>query len=208
MKKIDITTWKRKQHFEFFSTFDEPYFGVTFTVNVTKAKEIAKTQGVSLFAYYLHKSLVAASSIENFCYRITPDNNVVQYPNMGTSCTIMRANETFAFSDVTYSDDVKIFAQQLQAEIDRIQQCEDLFPPTQSPNVMHCSAIPWLDFTSVTHSRLFSERDGTPKMSYGKITFKEGLYTMPVAVYVHHGLVDGLHVSRFSELFQSLLDGA
>ena len=27
-KEIDISTWKRREHFEVFNTFDEPLFGV------------------------------------------------------------------------------------------------------------------------------------------------------------------------------------
>ena len=35
MKYLDINTWNRKQHFEHFSKFVDPYFGVVVDVNVT-----------------------------------------------------------------------------------------------------------------------------------------------------------------------------
>ena len=38
MKKlIDIDNWKRKEHFLFFSKFEEPFFGVTVKVDCTTA---------------------------------------------------------------------------------------------------------------------------------------------------------------------------
>ena len=33
-KIIDIATWNRKEHFEHFSAFDDPFFGVTVDVPV------------------------------------------------------------------------------------------------------------------------------------------------------------------------------
>ena len=35
-KIIDIATWNRKEHFEHFSAFDDPFFGVTVNVDCTR----------------------------------------------------------------------------------------------------------------------------------------------------------------------------
>lgn len=207
MKKINISTWKRKQHFEFFNQFEEPFFGVTFEVDMTEAKRLAKSQNVSLFTYYLHKSLAAAMQIENFRYRITPEGEVVLLDTVNASATIMRENETFAFSYIPFNKEIAVFAKSVQKEVDRVQSDDSLFPRINTDDVMHCSALPWIDFSSITHSRMYKKKDSVPKISYGKITEKENKYTMPVAVYVHHGLVDGLHLSRFKDAFQNLLDG-
>ncbi len=206
MKKINLSTWKRKQHFEFFSQFEEPYFGLTVTVDVTIAMQKAKEKGVSFFQYYLHKCILAANQIENFRYRITPDNEVIIHDHIGASATIMRPNKTFGFSYIPYAEDFDVFAQIVQKEIDRIQQSDALFPDENPDSVIHYSAIPWLDFTSLTHARMFKRRDSVPKISFGKVTLQDEKKTMPVAVYVHHGLIDGLHISRFTTLFQDLLN--
>ena len=208
LNKIDIASWKRRAHFEFFSQFEEPYFGITWQVDMTLAKQHAKEQGVSLFIYYLHKSLEAAMAIENFKYRITADNEVVLLETISASATLMRDNETFGFSYIPYHKDIHIFTASVRSEMDRVQHTDDLFPPINTDDVMHCSAIPWMDFSSITHSRLFKAKDSVPKISYGQITEKTpGTFTMPVALYVHHGLIDGLHVSRYKDMFQQLLDG-
>lgn len=206
MNKINLSTWKRRTHFEFFSEFEEPYFGTTWSVDMTIAKKRSKELGVALFVYYLHKSLEAAMAIENFKYRITPENEVVLLDIISASATLMRENETFAFSYIPYNEDIYAFAKALELEQKRIQSSPDLFPPKNTNDVMHCSAIPWLDFTSITHSRMFKAKDSVPKISYGKITHKDGVFSMPVALYVHHGLIDGLHVSRYKAKFQELLD--
>lgn len=206
MKTIDLSTWKRKQHFEFFSQFEEPFYGVTIAVDVTIAMRNAKEKGISFFAYYLHKCVLASNQIENFKYRITPENQVVLYDHIGASATLMRSNETFAFSDIPYAQDLDTFAKSIQKETERIEQSESLFPPENPENVIHYSAIPWLNFSSITHARMFKRKDSVPKISFGKVIEQNEKKTMPVAIYVHHGLVDGLHISRFVDVFQKLLN--
>ena len=206
MKTIDLSTWKRKQHFEFFNQFEEPFFGITMSIDVTIAMQKAKQQGVSFFQYYLHKCVLATNQIENFRYRITSDNEVILHDRIGASATIMKPNETFAFSYIPYAEDFDTFAQIVQKEIDRIQQSDALFPVENPDNVIYYSAIPWLSFSAITHARMFKIKDSVPKISFGKVITENEKKTMSVAVYVHHGLADGLHISRFTTLFQDLLN--
>ena len=44
-KIIDIATWNRKEHFEHFSAFDDPFFGVTVNVDCTRTYQEAKEIG-------------------------------------------------------------------------------------------------------------------------------------------------------------------
>ena len=99
--KLDLDNWPRKQHFEFFKQFEEPYFGVTVNVDVTLAYEHAKAAGVSLFIYYLYQSLGAANMIEPFKYRIE-DNAVMVYDTVNAAPTINRPNGTFGFAYIDY----------------------------------------------------------------------------------------------------------
>ena len=39
---IDTDSWKRKEHYEFFSRYEEPFFGITTNVDCTKAYKRAK----------------------------------------------------------------------------------------------------------------------------------------------------------------------
>lgn len=204
-QQIDIETWARKDHFKFFNTFDEPFFGVTVNVDCTVAYTKAKEQAVSFFLYYLHKALAAANAVEAFRYRIDGDN-VYLYDTVHASPTINRPDGTFGFSYVDYHPDFTAFIAEAQKEIDRVQNSTGLVPAISGENVIHFSAIPWVDFTSLSHARSFSFRDSMPKISFGKITEKDGVKTMPVSIHVHHGLMDGYHVGQFVDKFQELLN--
>ena len=48
-KIIDIATWNRREHYEHFSAFDDPFFGVTVQVDCTRAYQEAKTKRHILF---------------------------------------------------------------------------------------------------------------------------------------------------------------
>ena len=204
-QKLNIETWNRKEHFLFFKQMEEPFFGVTITVDCTKAYDKAKELGVSFFTYYLHKTLVAVNSIEPFRYRII-DNEVYIFDRIDVSSTILREDKTFGFSQIEYSKDLNQFAENTKKEIARIQTTTGLFTREYSENLIHFSALPWINFTSFSHARSFTWPDSCPKISFGKMMKENGKKTMSMSIHVHHGLMDGYHVGEFIELFQEVMD--
>ncbi|MDQ5928784.1 MAG: chloramphenicol O-acetyltransferase type [Bacteroidota bacterium] len=204
---LDLENWNRKEHFEHFSKMDEPFFGVTVEIDCTKAYQTAKNLKTSFFIFYLHKTLVAVNSIESFKYRIA-ENQIYINERVDASATIGRKDGTFGFSLMEYNPDFNIFEKNACAEIDRIQNTTGLFTRSfDDDNVIHFSAIPWLNFTSISHARSYSYPDSCPKISFGKMmTSETGKKTMTMSAHVHHGLMDGLHVGQFVDLFQELLN--
>lgn len=204
-QKLNIETWNRKEHFLFFKQMEEPFFGITITVDCTKAYDKAKELDVSFFTYYLHKTLVAVNSIEPFRYRILNDE-VYIFDRIDVSSTILREDKTFGFSQIEYSEDLNEFAENTKNEIARIQTTTGLLTREYSENLIHFSALPWINFTSFSHARSFSWPDSCPKISFGKMIDENGKKTMSMSIHVHHGLMDGYHVGEFVELFQKLMD--
>lgn len=207
MKSIlDLSSWNRKDHYSFFSAFEEPFFGVTVDVDCTKAYRTAKEKGVSFFQYYLHKSLFAANEIEPFRYRII-DNEVWVYDQVNASAVINRPDGTFGFSYIDFDPDFRRFNAVATAEIENVKRSTGLKPASSGDNVIHCSAMPWLNFKSLSHARSFSFKDSCPKFSFGQVREEGGKKLMPFSIHVNHALMDGYHVSQMVGLFQELLDG-
>ncbi|EMS32670.1 chloramphenicol acetyltransferase (CAT-III) [Mariniradius saccharolyticus AK6] len=202
---IEIEKWSRKDHFLFFSQFEEPFFGVTVRVDMTNAYRKAKENGDSLFLLYLHAALTAANEVENFRMRIN-GAEVRLYDRVHASPTINRPDGTFGFSYLNYEEDFYEFAEKAKVEIEKVKMGTGLQPAISGENVIHFSAITWLDFSSVSHARSFSFPDSCPKISFGKITETNGIWTMPVSIHVHHALLDGYHVGLFVERFQHLVN--
>ena len=98
---------------------------------------------------------------------------------------------------------MKVYA---SSKIERVRNSAGLQPAIAGENVIHYSAMPWIDFTAVSHARAFSFPDSCPKISLGKMTENNGRRTMPMSVHVHHALADGLNVAQYIDAFQQLMN--
>ena len=88
---IDLETWPRREHFAFFSAFEEPFFGLVANVDCTTAQVEARRLGVSFFLYYLYHALEAANEVEAFRYRIE-NGQVYCYDRVHASATLGRTD--------------------------------------------------------------------------------------------------------------------
>ena len=50
MKILDQSSWKRKEHFDFFSKYEDPYFGIVSEIDCTKAYKLSKLRNQSFFS--------------------------------------------------------------------------------------------------------------------------------------------------------------
>jgi chloramphenicol O-acetyltransferase type A len=203
---IDLETWPRREHFAFFSAFEEPFFGLVANVDCTAAQAEAKRLGVSFFLYYLYHAMAAANEIEEFRYRIE-DGQVYCYDRIHASATLGRPDHTFAFSFIEQADTLASFIAAAEAEIAAVQASTGLrlSDLTARPDVVHCSALPWVRFTGLTHARSFGHPDSCPKISFGQVFTEGNTLQMPLSVNLHHGLGDGYHVGLFLAAFQRRL---
>lgn len=202
---LDIENWDRKDHFAFFKDFEEPFFGITVRCDCTRAYDYCKKNDISFFLYYLHCSLLAANDSEPFRYRID-GRQVIVYDEIHASATIPRENGTFGFSYIDFRRDFSDFVLVAKTEMDRVRNSEGLLPAVSGENVIHYSALPWLDFTSASHARKYSSPDSCPKITFGKLTTDRKKRSMATAVHVHHALMDASHVGVYMDAFQENLD--
>lgn len=201
MKYLDIECWNRKQHFEHFRKLRDPYFGVVAEVDVTKAYAHAQKTNTPFFVHYLHACMKAINSVENFRYRIQ-EGKVVIHDVIHASATIVREDHTFGCTFIHFDNDFELFLANFRKEKDRVLTTTDLFPENDTDDCIHCSALPWLNFTG--HKEPFSgvKDHAVPKLAFGKFSQKGGALMMPVSVAVNHALVDGYHMGEFFKQYQ------
>jgi chloramphenicol O-acetyltransferase type A len=207
MKIIDVELWNRKEHYHFFSNMDFPFFGITTEVDCTLAYKHAKEQKQSFFATYLHKSMIAVNSVEELKYRIM-DGNVVSFPIVHAGATIGREDGTFGFIYVDFTNDFQTFNEQLQKEIQDVSNSTGLRLKNEDleKDLIRHSTIPWASFSGLLHPTNINPTESIPKITFGKFSTRDGRKYLPVSIEAHHGLVDGLHLSRYLEAFQAQLD--
>jgi len=208
---LDLATWPRKQHFDFFRGFDNPFFNVCVQVDVTALHEHARAERLSFFLAYTYLSTRAANAVEPFRYRLRADpsgDRVLIHDVIHAGSTILQDDDTFTFGYFRYHDDFSRFHAEASAELDRIRsRPQPLVPSQDRDDLIHYSVLPWLSFTSFAHARNWGGEDSVPKIVFGK-RYRQGegedqRLLMPLSVEVHHALMDGLHVGRYVERFEA-----
>jgi len=203
--KLELNTWNRKEHFDFFRKFDEPFYHINTDIECTEGLRKAKAASHSLFAWYLYTAMKSANMMKEFRYRIEGEE-VFEYDSVHASPTISREDGTFGFGMIDYIADFGSFQENLILEIKRVRALDGLFTAPDKPDVIHYSALPWFSFTGLSHPRNYSDGDSIPKISFGKIFERDNRSWLPLSVQVHHGLVDGFHVSRYLGYFSQFLN--
>ena len=150
---------------------------------------------------------MAVNQVEEFKLRIV-DKQVVVFDEIHASSTIGREDGTFAVTFVKFSPDFGVFDKSLKEEIKNVHESSGmrLNKSAKRSDVIHFSSIPWIRFTGLTHPRRYGMDESEPKISFGKIFKRDEKWFMPLAVFVHHGLADGYHISKYLEYFQEFMD--
>lgn len=208
MNIINKETWKRKEYFEFFSKYSDPFFGLVSEVNCTNTYNFAKENKISFFALYLHKSLVAINKIEEFRYRIMGEK-IVLFDEVHAATTIGREDESFGFSFIKYSKSFNIFNNSLKKEVHAVQNSTGIryLKDSSRYDVIHYSTIPWLSFSDIKHPGDNASEDSAPKIIFGKAYERNSKIFLPISVHAHHGFADGIHIAKFLNYFEKLLQG-
>jgi chloramphenicol O-acetyltransferase type A len=203
---IDISQWKRREHFAFYKDFDEPFHSVTVHLDCTRAHQRARDNHQSFFLTYLHAILRAANATEALRYRLE-DEQVVVYDTIHAGPTVGRADHTFGFCRVHYQEDFNDFAQRARADMDRVKAASGLcMHETAGQNdLLYMSVLPGIRFTSLTNAQMFGKSAGIPKITLGQCTETAGRMHMPMAVFAHHALVDGYDLEQFIARTEALL---
>jgi len=206
-RTLDLSQWRRRAHFEYFRGYELPFFNVTAELDVTDLRgRCSSPGGPSFFASSLFLATRAANQIEELRYRIRGEE-VVVIDVLDAGSTVLLDDDTFTFAYFDYVPDYPRFAAGVSRTLEEVRGgSRKLAPADHRDDLIHFSVLPWISFTSVSHARRLDSNDSVPKIVFGKHFESGDRRRMPVSIEVHHGLVDGLHIGRFFELFQQLLD--
>jgi len=202
---LDITGWKRREHFELFRGMEQPFFSITVEVDATGLRGHCSGQDrPSFFLTALHLLLHAANDVEAFRLRIRGDR-VWLHDRVDLTSTILREDDTFAFGHFPFLERFADFEEHGRAELERVKKPGPLWVPENNDGLIYHSTLPWFRFTAFTNA-MDGAADSIPRVVFGRCSRNGDRWVMPVAVEVHHALVDGLDVANFLQRFQHNLD--
>jgi chloramphenicol O-acetyltransferase type A len=205
MREIKITGSSRAAHYEVFSQMDHPRFSMCAPVDVSRLIPLVKESEYSVTVSTAYILARAANALPEFRRRIRGDT-VVEHEVVHPSFTMLVSDDLFSFCTVRYEPDFARFRRAADERISQIKQDPTLKDEPGQDDLLFMTAIPWVSFTSFTHPTHLGKVDSVPRLAWGKYCQDGDHMKMPLDVDVHHALMDGVHVGRFYEKVQTLLD--
>ncbi|TQF71531.1 CatA-like O-acetyltransferase [Pseudoalteromonas luteoviolacea] len=202
MKKIALNSWERKEHFEFYQDFADPNFNITTNLNTHSLYFRASQADLSFTYCYLYCLARAIEHCDFMRYRIV-DSCPVEAEQVTISGTFLRSDNTFRFITLSDSQNIHDFIQQSEENkkvgLEQPLMGEMFLSNCTSVEQVYVSILPWFQFSSFKHARHVGDNLGIPKIIFGKLNDDKN--SLPVSIEVHHGLVDGYHISLFLDEF-------
>ena len=204
-RKIDLKRWNRREHFLLFRKYDKPFFSATVDVDVTMLwNRSHQPRGPSFFLSSLYLMLKSANETEPFRLRLR-NKGVWIHDRVAVGTPIQRPDGSYAFARVEFSGRADQFASDGERAIAESRTRKAIALPNEGDDdIVYQSTLPWLRFTAFANA-LPRGNDSIPRIAFGKCADIGGRITMPVAIEVHHAVVDGADVAAFVERFQSAL---
>ncbi len=208
---LDTDRWPRRDAFRYFAAFDQPFFSLCTRMDVAPLKAALADQfgpgggGLSLACH--HIALVLANRHDSFRLRLEGQGQaarVRRHARVDASTTVLRSDDSFVFATLPYQARFADFRAQGAAALQAVHDGPPGFhapppaPPGDDGTLMYFTTLPWVHFSSFAHARPGAGvADSTPRVAFGGIQAEGAQQWLPVALDVHHALMDGVHAGRW-----------
>ena len=194
--KIDLDKYDRRQHYEYFSSLQYPYVGVTNNVDVSKLVQFCKTKNYSFYLTFLHVAALAADGVKELRHRIH-DGGIIEYSECPTSHIELLDNNTYCYCTLHHHMTMEEYIPYAVETRNQCRQNGSIDEDDDSDSMYFISTLPWLHYTAMIQPVAGGE-ESNPRITWGR--FQEdycGRQQLPVTILAHHALVDGIHIAMF-----------
>ena len=200
MKRIDLDTYPRREHFRHFCAMAYPYAGVTVDVDVTDLLSLCREKGDSFYLMVLHAVALAADEVPEFRRRID-HGGIVEYDECPTSHIELKPDGTYAYCTLRHHMPLAEYLAQAESARTAAREGGSIEEEDDVQSMYFISTLPWLHYTQLIQPVACGE-ESNPRITWGKYQANDkGRMMMPLSVLVHHALVDGIHIAKFYEAF-------
>ena len=196
-RKLDMSVYPRKAHFDYFRSLAYPYVGLTANVDVTVLAERARKNQESFFLHVLYAVGKAANETPEFRQRIAGDE-IVEFDNCPTSHTVMKPDGTYAYCEADPSLPWPVFLRETARRQEEAIHDGSLEEAGDPRSLLFISCLPWLNYTALQQP-VPCPADSNPRITWGRYEKSAGRLLMPITVLVNHALVDGRQIADFYE---------
>lgn len=203
-KTIDMESYERKAHFEYFSSMPDPTVGLTVKVDVTKLVSFCKMKKCSFYMAMTHIACIAANKVPELRRR-TKDGGIIEYTECGSSHIEPRSDGSYCYCTLWHNMNWDEFIPYAEKCRERAKQ-GGIEEDEAVDALYFVTTVPWLHYEQVSMPVPCPINDN-PSFCWGKW---EADYTgrkmMPFSLFVNHALMDGIHIAEFYRILQEELD--
>ena len=206
-KQIDLSAWKRKEIFVFFSHASNPYYMVTFRIDVAPLYAYVKKHHLSFYYSLVYLCTQAINDVEAFRYTIRGEQVFYLDPRIPSFTDLKKDSEYFHIVTMPTMGSLAEFNEEARKR----SAAQQFFLDTsqETDRVIYFSCLPWVDLTALTNERDFSspdsKNDSIPRIAWGKYVPNGDRLELGISIEVNHRLIDGLHIGQFAQRLEKLI---
>ncbi|NNE67524.1 MAG: chloramphenicol acetyltransferase [Pyrinomonadaceae bacterium] len=204
-KPVDLENWNRRDAYEFFRSYDDPFFNVTVSLDATELLNHCKENGYSFSAACIYFSTRSANDIREFRIRIVGDE-LIEYDLVEATQTLLMDDDSFKFCYFPMCETLEEFDRSAVKAVDKYKKLKTFDVESDRLDLIYYSVLPWLPFTSFKHASKFDRLQTVPRIVFGKYGVTGGQHMIPVSVEVNHMIMDGIHVGQYVDRLQKYFD--
>lgn len=194
--KIDLDQYDRRQHFEYFSSLQYPYVGITSDVDVSGLARFCKMKNYSFYLTFLHAAALAADGVKELRQRIH-NGGIIEYSECPTSHIELLDNNTYCYCTLHHHTALSEYIPYAVKTRNLCRQNGSIDEDDDSESMYFISTFPWRHYTAMIQPVAGGE-ESNPRITWGKFQGDHrGRMQLPVTLLAHHALVDGIHIAMF-----------
>ncbi len=204
METVDLSSWPRREIFDFFSPISNPFYALSFRLDVTKLRSWTKERGLSFYHSLIWLCTRAMERVEAFSYALS-DGKLVRLENRRPSFTHLPAgSEQFRIVTLPCEGGLEDFCAAAKKKAEK----QDFFIDMAGEGIdmIFFSCLPWLDVTGLTNERNLDPDDAVPRIAWGKFVQENGRWMLGMSLEVNHRFIDGVHIGQFAKELEKLME--
>ena len=193
---IDKAAWPRSAHYDFFGGMSDPFYALTFPVDITPLRAWCRARGLSFYMAMVYGVTKAMERVDAFLYK---DRNgvIVKHDRLIPSFTDLRpGSDLFYIVTVEAGEDPEEFCRRAKAR--SAEQTGFITSGGWAEDeLVYFTCLPWFPVTAFTNERDLNPSDSVPRVSWGRWRQEGDRYLLDLSLELNHRLLDGVHVGEF-----------
>lgn len=199
-QRLDLEQWPRREVYRFFSGMQNPFYMVTFRLDVTELRAYTKQNGLSFYYALVWLCTEACNEVEAF--RLTlRGGEVWRLDRRDPSFTdLAPGSEVFHIVTLPAGKDLTAFCR--DAARKSRAQTGFIDAAAETGALIYFSCLPWVELTALTNERDADPDDAVPRIAWGRYAERDGRLMLGLSLEVNHRLIDGVHIGRFAQALE------